>query len=70
MTTVRFWRMTLKKALVLVGGSSRKTVRFRAVASPSGGDEMLGHWDQLGELAKVLGCGCELELVAGTERPS
>ena len=31
---------------------------------------MLGYLDQLGELAKVLGCGCEVELVTGAAWPS
>ena len=29
-----------------------------------------GHRDQFGELAEILGCGCEVELVAGPVRSS
>ena len=47
--------MTLKKALLLAGGSSLEAARSAGGSVPSGGDEMLGHRDQLCELAKVLG---------------
>jgi hypothetical protein len=52
------------------GGADRRCDHGCECRVASGRRDRRRHRDQLGELAEVLGCGGEMELVAGTVRPS
>ena len=62
-TNVRNGSMLLKKSAF--DRSGRWGVRGRAALCHSGGHRLRWHRDELGQLAQVLGGGCEVELVAG-----
>ena len=67
----RFWRISLKKSLCCRGaGGLGPTGLGTVVEVVASCRRWRGHRDQFGELAEVLGCGCEVELVAGPVRSS
>jgi hypothetical protein len=64
----RSWPMLLKKSAGERSGRGRWDTVGRCRGS--GWHAVLGHRDKLGELAEVLGCGGEVELVTGAIRPA